>query len=225
MSVPSILALTCGTSLSALTAALMKKPMRPSLVPYLSRKEALNCLRSSMTALMSHSLKVVRMAAWCWTCASRAAMVRRRGLMGFLMKRGAACSGPADCFSRSVSDGSCACSGSSSGGDAAFFTSGCGVFSGSGSTVASSFSGTEVPADGAMRPRTAPMGASAPSGTRISSMPSSSASRSVETLSVSSVTRVSPLATASPEPLCHAATVAAVMDSPKLGIRMSLMGW
>lgn len=75
-----------------------------------------------------------------------------------------------------------------------------------------------------MRPKTAPMGASAPSGTRISSTPLSSASKSVETLSVSSVTSVSPLATGSPAFLCHAATVAEVTDSPKLGVRMSLMG-
>lgn len=88
MSVPSILALTWGTSCNALTTALIKKLMKPSLVPYRSWYAALNCLRSSITEDMSHSLKVVRMAAWCWASTNRAAMVRRNGLMGFLMKRG-----------------------------------------------------------------------------------------------------------------------------------------
>lgn len=162
-------------------------------------------------------------------------MVRRRGLMGFLMKRGAVslsdfpffpaggCSGADVSFSGFCSGDSAAGGGGVEAGSSR--VPGAVVFSGSGGTGASSFSGAAaVPSAEEMRPRAAPMGASAPSGTRISSTPLSSASRSVETLSVSSVTRVSPLATGSPAFLCHAATVAVVMDSPKLGIRMSLMG-
>ena len=154
-------------------------------------------------------------------------MVRRRGLMGFLMKREGAsfsgfplspaefCSGADICFSDFCSGDLVLAAGAVEEGSSR--VSGAVVFSGSGGAGASSFSGAAaVPA--------APIGASAPSGTRISSTPLSSASRSVETLSVSSVTRVSPLATVSPAFLCHAATVAVVMDSPKLGIRMSLMG-
>lgn len=162
-------------------------------------------------------------------------MVRRRGLMGFLMKRGGAsfsgfplspaefCSGADICFSDFCSGDSVLAAGAVEEGSSR--VSGATVFCGSGGAGASSFSGAAaVPSAEEIWPRTAPIGASAPSGTRISSTPLSSASRSVETLSVSSVTRVSPLATGSPAFLCHAATVAVVMDSPKLGIRMSLMG-
>ena len=155
--------------------------------------------------------------------------------MGFLMKREGAsfsgfplspaefCSGADICFSDFCSGDSVLAAGAVEEGSSR--VSGAVVFSGSGGAGASSFSGAAaVPSAEEMRPRAVPMGASAPSGTRISSTPLSSASRSVETLSVSSVTRVSPLATVSPAFLCHAATVAVVMDSPKLGIRMSLMG-
>ena len=162
-------------------------------------------------------------------------MVRRSGLMGFLMKRRAIS------FSTSLSSPAGTCSGrgtfpcgfcpgnSAAGAEGAetgdFRVSGEVVFFGSSGMSRVSLSGAAaVLSAEEMRPRTAPIRASSPSGTRISSTPLSSASKSVETLSVSSVTSVSPLATGSPAFLCHAATVAEVTDSPKLGVRMSLMG-
>src|SRR5690606_27332300 len=69
---------------------------------------------------------------------------------------------------------------------------------------------------------TVPIATSLPSGTRILRTPDSSASSSVETLSVSSVTRTSPLLTAEPSGLCQRATFAVVMESPAAGTFTSI---
>ena len=53
-------------------------------------------------------------------------------------------------------------------------------------------------------------------------VPDSSASSSVDTLSVSRVTRAAPLLTVSPFATCHAATFAEVTDSPAAGTMTSM---
>ncbi len=63
-----------GETLSASTTAFTKKDMKPSFTPCRLRNSSCISLRSPMTVLMSHSLKVVRMAAVCWamtSCESR----------------------------------------------------------------------------------------------------------------------------------------------------------
>ena len=72
-------------------------------------------------------------------------------------------------------------------------------------------------------PITAPMDTSIPSGERMLSTPSASASSSAETLSVSRVTRVSPSRTPSPSRLCHCAMVAEAIDSPAAGTFMTMI--
>ena len=72
---------------------------------------------------------------------------------------------------------------------------------------------------------TVPMATSSPSGVRICRVPSCSASSSVDTLSVSRVTRTSPFETASPSALCHWATFAEVTDSPAFGMITSNAMW
>ena len=64
-SVPSMRPLMDGTSLSAWVTALTKSDMKPSLQPCFLMKSSWTSLRSFMTADMSTSLKVVRMAAVC----------------------------------------------------------------------------------------------------------------------------------------------------------------
>src|SRR3546814_6462180 len=56
-------AFTVGSSCSALTAALVKNDEKPSFTPCFFSKASLYCCRRAITALMSHSLKVVSMAA------------------------------------------------------------------------------------------------------------------------------------------------------------------
>ena len=75
----SIRPLTTGTALSASTAALMKNDIRPSLIPFFFVNASCDLARNSCTALMSHSLNVVRMAAVCCAITSCAAILRRNG--------------------------------------------------------------------------------------------------------------------------------------------------
>src|SRR5262245_4724539 len=82
MSSPRISALTTGTSRRAAMQARAKNDMKPSPTPCCCWKRSLYSARSASTALMSISLKVVRMAAVCWACTSRSAMRLRRGVMG-----------------------------------------------------------------------------------------------------------------------------------------------
>jgi hypothetical protein len=60
--------LTIGKARSAAAHALTKKLMNPRPTPCLSANGSLYCLRVSITAVMSTSLKVVSIAAVC--CAS-----------------------------------------------------------------------------------------------------------------------------------------------------------
>src|SRR5436305_113145 len=67
-------------SFSACTQALVKKPIKPSLLPCFFSNTSLYCARIAMMWLMSTSLKVVSMAAVFCTSFSRRAMVwRSRG--------------------------------------------------------------------------------------------------------------------------------------------------
>jgi hypothetical protein len=56
MSVPSISALTSGTSFSAWTQALVKKDMKPSRTPCFFSNSSLYWFLSAMTSVMSTSL-------------------------------------------------------------------------------------------------------------------------------------------------------------------------
>src|ERR671916_211589 len=62
-------------------AALAKKLIKPSRAPVRSWKDSLRRFLSSMTAVMSTSLKVVSIAAVCWASTSRWAIVWRRRVM------------------------------------------------------------------------------------------------------------------------------------------------
>src|SRR5579872_2483827 len=74
-----------------------------------------------------------------------------------------------------------------------------------------------------MMPSTAPIGTSLPSAARISpSVPAAGAGISSVALSVSSSTSGSSRATASPGCFSQRATVASVIDSPRLGTRISV---
>ena len=57
----------------------MKKDMKPSLMPYLAWKLSWRSARSFITAAMSHSLKVVRMAALRWAATSWVEIFLRSG--------------------------------------------------------------------------------------------------------------------------------------------------
>src|SRR5262245_33443007 len=59
-----------------------KNDMKPSPMPWVSRKRSLCCARSAITPLMSISLKVVRMAAVRCACTSRSAIRLRSRLIG-----------------------------------------------------------------------------------------------------------------------------------------------
>src|ERR1700722_15485991 len=77
MSVPSISALTEGTSFKACTQARTKKLMKPSFTPFFFSNRSLYWLRVCITALMSTSLKVVSMAGG--FCGSLSGRARRHG--------------------------------------------------------------------------------------------------------------------------------------------------
>ena len=107
---------------------------------------------------------------------------------------------------------------------------GAGVAAGAGAGAAGAAAAGAALAAGAlvepeppMRAMSAPIGTSSPSPTRISRTPSAAASSSLETLSVSSVTRMSPLWTMSPFALCQRATLAEVTDSPEAGTLTSVL--
>src|SRR5688572_12846771 len=74
-------ALTAGNERRALTEALTKIDMNPRPMPCFFSKLSLYLLRRSMTAVMSHSLNVVSIAAVCWASTRRAAMRWRSGDM------------------------------------------------------------------------------------------------------------------------------------------------
>ena len=76
---PSIRELIEGIAWSASTTALMKKLMKPSLTPCFFVNSSWSSLRRAITALISHSLNVVRMAAVCCAITSWVAILRRRG--------------------------------------------------------------------------------------------------------------------------------------------------
>ena len=102
---------------------------------------------------------------------------------------------------------------------------GAGVAAGAGAAAAGAalVAGALVEPEPPMRAMSAPIGTSSPSPTRISRTPSAAASSSLETLSVSSVTRMSPLWTMSPFALCQRATLAEVTDSPEAGTLTSVL--
>ncbi len=77
----TMLALTSGKDCSAAAVALTKKPMKPRPMPCFFSNSSLYCLRRSITAPMSHSLKVVSMAAVCCACTRRCAMRWRSGVI------------------------------------------------------------------------------------------------------------------------------------------------
>src|SRR5437588_2269706 len=79
--------LTTGTALSASTHALTKKDISPSLTPFFLVNSSCAFLRNSCTALMSHSLNVVRIAAVCCAITSCCAILRRNGDIFLRMNR------------------------------------------------------------------------------------------------------------------------------------------
>ncbi len=92
----------------ASTAARTKKLMKPSLTPCLAWNFSLYCLRRSITAPMSTSLKVVRMAAvdWAWSEALGDAAAQRRHLHALLAVGARARAGGSGGRSRSALGGS-----------------------------------------------------------------------------------------------------------------------
>ena len=79
--------LIAGTAFKPSTAALMKKDMKPSFTVFFFVKASCDFLRSSITAVMSHSLNVVKMAAVCCAITSWAAILRRSGDIFLRVKR------------------------------------------------------------------------------------------------------------------------------------------
>src|SRR5882757_6906966 len=80
-------------SFSACTQALVKKPMKPSLLPCFFSNTSLYCARIAMMWLMSTSLKVVSMAAVFCTSLSRRAMVWRSRVIFTRSSRAASSAG------------------------------------------------------------------------------------------------------------------------------------
>lgn len=192
--------------------ALTKSDMKPSLQPCFLMKSSWTSLRSFMTADMSTSLKVVRMAAVCCAFTRWEAILRRS----------------IDIFLRVVRPSVSALTGAAVLGAAgvglgasvlATTGAGVGVAVAAGAGVASAGA---VPAPTVILAISEPMLTSSPSGVMISIVPDSSASSSLETLSVSRVTRAAPLFTVSPLATCHAATFAEVTDSPAAGTMTSI---
>src|SRR5438552_1773833 len=263
--------LTMDTAFSASTDALTKNDISPSLTPFFFVNSSCALPRNSCTALMSHSLNVVRIAAVCCAITSCCAILQRNGDIFLRMTRPSA-------FAEATADKSASprsstaantsalvrrpllpvpgiFSGSSfssstmcrTAGERGFSSSGGGFFSLS-STVFSTASGSLFFSTGSfffsggfsaffasgtffsadrcfessIVATTSPIFTSWPSGTLVSSTPALSATISVETLSVSSVKRVSPSFTNSPDFLCQAETTPLVMDSPTAGIFTSM---
>src|SRR4029453_9412434 len=265
MSSPSISALTAGTSFKAWTAALTKKPMKPSLTPYRFSKASRYSLRNCMTALMSTSLNVVSMAAVSCASLGLLAMVwrsrdmrtrssratspeatgaRGRGAAFSLLSRGRSASAAFATSSLSPcprrpepitspaprSDSTKSLRAAGEGGISSIPISWRGL--GSRSSFLGSVGGAGVsPGDAAagiaapspIVPSTAPTATVLPDFTAISARtPDAGAGTSTATLSVSSSTRGSSAATASPACLNHWPTVASTTDSPKLGTLISV---
>src|SRR5216683_2205410 len=82
MSLPSIEALTIGYFLSACTAALTKKDMKPRRTPCSFSKRSWYFFLRSTTGCILTSLKVVRIAAVDCDCTRRSAMRARSRLIG-----------------------------------------------------------------------------------------------------------------------------------------------
>src|SRR6202012_2509770 len=92
-SVPSISALAAGISFRAGTQALVKKPMKPSLLPCFFSNTSLYWARIAMTLVMSTSLKVVSIAAVFCTSLRRRAMVWRSRVIFTRSSRAASSAG------------------------------------------------------------------------------------------------------------------------------------
>ena len=82
-------------SFSPCTTALVKNPMKPSLLPCFFSNTSLYCARSAMTLVMSTSLKVVSIAAVFCTSFSRRAMVWRSRVIFTRSSRAASSAGEA----------------------------------------------------------------------------------------------------------------------------------
>ena len=79
--------LTTGTALSASTQALTKNDIKPSFTPFFFVNSCCLLRRNSCTALMSHSLNVVRIAAVCCAITSCCPILRRNGDIFLRTKR------------------------------------------------------------------------------------------------------------------------------------------
>src|SRR5881275_2970943 len=90
MSWPSTRALTLGNALTASTVALTKNDMKPRATPCFFWNDSLYFERRSITRVMSASLKVVRIAAVCWTSTRRWAIFWRMPLILWRDSRGGA---------------------------------------------------------------------------------------------------------------------------------------
>ncbi len=80
-------------SFSACTQALVKKPIKPSLLPCFFSNTSLYCARIAMMWLMSTSLKVVSIAAVFCTSFRRRAMVWRSRVIFTRSSRAASSAG------------------------------------------------------------------------------------------------------------------------------------
>ena len=222
MSSPSIFELIAGTAWSESTTALMKKLMKPSLTPYLLRKTSWRSLRSCITALMSHSLNVVRMAAVCWAMTSWAAILRRSGDSFFLTAREFADGGVEGVIDEKVAAGTAGADGEGAG----LGTAGSGAGAGSAGFGAADFFGEVFGAAGVsagtISATTWPIFTSSPSAAFRWTTPASGAATSCETLSVSSVNRTSSLRICSPSFLCQTERMPEEIDSPTAGTLTSI---
>ena len=224
---------TEGTSLSARATAFTKNDMKPSFTPCFLMNSSCTCLRRSITALMSTSLKVVRIAAVCWALTRCVAILRRSidilrrvvrpSVTGSVETRSAAAAGGVKSgFAAAGAATAGAATGAEAGGAGTGTGAAAGVDAGGGAEPAEAGTAGDV-TPVSMVAMTAPMETSSPSGVRILKRPDAGASSSLETLSVSSVTSTSPWVTCSPSFLRHLATFAEVMDSPAAGTFSSIV--
>src|SRR5438445_11113768 len=82
--------LTTGTDLRASTQDLTKNDIKPSFTPFFLVNSCCLLRRNSCTALMSHSLNVVRIAAVCCAITTCCAILRRNGDIFLRVKRASA---------------------------------------------------------------------------------------------------------------------------------------
>ena len=175
---------------------------------------------------MSHSLKVVRMAAVCCAITSWVAILRRRGESFLRVERLSLGAETVAWGGRGAGEGAGAetCGGAAGAGAGGF----CGVAAG---LAAAGFSGSGAGAAatdaGSISATACPILTSSPSATFVWTMPVAGALTSCETLSVSRVKRTSPSRTVSPFLRCQMVRTPDVMDSPTAGILTSVFmrGW